>query len=198
MKPTLYLWGALAGGALVAGGWWLYERHTVPPAGRAVWPAVATYPLFDLEGQPVRVDSLKGKVVLLAFVYTRCTSVCPRLQARMRDLLLQVPPHAPLVALSISLDPERDTPQQVKPYLTSYAVPGHKWLFWRPLSQKWAFDMAETVFGIAAARLDSTDILHTDALFLIDCEGRLRGTYTSYDENLLPHTQKLLRLCGTD
>lgn len=199
MRLGLYLlWGALVGSALLAGGWWLYERRTIPPAGRAVWREVASYALFDQEGQPAQVEALQGKVVLLTFAYTRCVSVCPRLHARMREVLLQVPPEAPLVALSLSLDPERDTPAQVEAFLSSYAVPGRRWLFWRPISQKWAFDLAETVFRITAARLDSTDILHTDALFLIDCEGRLRGTYTSYDEHLLSHTRKLLHLCGTD
>jgi len=198
MKSCLYLWAAWVGSALVAGGWLFYERYTIPPAGRVIWPAVAAYPLVDLAGQPVRVEALQGKVVLLTFVYTRCASVCPRLSGRLREVLLHTPPEAPLVAVSLSLDPERDTLGQVEAYLASYSVPGRRWLFWRLPTQKWAFVLAETVFGLAAARLDSTNILHTDAIFLIDCEGRLRGSYTSYDENLLLHTQKLLRLCGTD
>ncbi len=138
-----------------------------PPAGRAVWPAVATYPLFDLEGQPVRVDSLKGKVVLLAFVYTRCTSVCRAYRPACGTSSCK----CPLTPRSW-LFPFRWTPSGIPPagqtLFDQLRRARSQVAFLAAPLQKWAFDMAETAFGIAAARLDSTDILHTDALFLID------------------------------
>lgn len=200
MKRALLLWAGMGIAGLVAGGWWWYDRESVPAPVRPepILPLMVSYPLSDLNGSPAPFSALKGKVVLLDFIYTRCPSVCPRLQSRLRKTLEALPPSDKLITLSISLDPEHDTPEYLQAYARSYMVPGHTWLFWRPASQKWAIQLAESVFGLTAAPLEGDEILHSDALLLIDCEGRLRGIYSSEDDRILIHTKKLLRLCGTE
>ncbi|RMF48506.1 MAG: SCO family protein [Bacteroidetes bacterium] len=195
MSRSLYLWSGLLVGLAGMGGWWLYEQWRLPPKGPAVWPLLATYPLYEGVGQPVSPEALRGQVVLLDFIYTRCPSVCPRLSNRIQTLLQELPAEAPVVAVSISLDPAHDTPDKLALYAASYEVAGRKWHFWRPASQAWAFQLAERVFGLTAAQLEGNDILHSDAILLIDCEGHLRGRYASSDETLRKNIQKLLRLC---
>lgn len=199
MKRVLLLIAGMGVAAAIAGGWWWYDRESLPSllSSEPVLPRLAGYPLTDMSGEPAPLSALEGKVVLLDFIYTRCPSVCPRLQSRVRQTLEKLPPTTDLVALSISLDPEHDTPEYLQAYAQSYTVPGHTWLFWRPASQKWAIQLAESVFGLTAAPLEGEEILHSDALLLIDCEGRLRGIYSSNDDRILKHTQKLLQLCGT-
>lgn len=198
MKRTLFLWAGIGGAVAIAAGWWWYDREAVPPPLREepVWPQVAAYPLFQGDSA-APLSALQGKVVLLNFIYTRCPSVCPRLQSRLQATLQAIPPTPYLVAVSISLDPEHDTPEYLQAYAQSYAVPDRVWLFWRPASQKWAIQLAEAVFGLTAAPLEGNEILHSDAILLIDCAGRVRGVYSSQDERLTKHTQKLLRLCDT-
>ncbi len=198
MRRALFLWAGIGLAAAVAAGWWWYDREAVPApiTAASVWPQLATYPLSQGEG-PAPISALQGKVVLLNFIYTRCPSVCPRLQSRVQATLQAIPPSPNLLAVSISLDPEHDTPEYLSTYAQSYAVPGHTWLFWRPASQKWAIQLAEAVFGLTAAPLEGNEILNSDAILLIDCAGRVRGLYSSQDERLTKHTQKLLRLCDT-
>ncbi|MEN2992341.1 MAG: SCO family protein [Bacteroidia bacterium] len=199
MKASLLLWGSVGGAGLLAGGWWAYQTY-IPPTPRSpqsLLPLLARYPLTDPQGHPADISALGGKVVLLNFVYTRCPSVCPRLQAQLRAVLQALPPSPCLVAVSISLDPERDTGSVWLAHQYSYAVPGHTWLFWRPASQKWAFALAKTVFGLSATALPQGEILHADAILLLDNEGRLRGSYSSTDSRLLRHVRQLLRLCDT-
>ncbi|MCX8113097.1 MAG: SCO family protein [Bacteroidia bacterium] len=195
MKRMLWLLTGMGVVGVAAGGWWWYERETVPPPLHLepIWPLVEAYPITDMTGGPP--PNLRGKVVLLNFIYTRCPSVCPRLQSQIRLVLQQIPPTPALVAVSISLDPEHDTPEYLRAYAKSYEVPGHTWLFWRPANQAWAIQLAASVFGLRAARLSETEILHSDVILLIDSEGRLRGWYASTDDRLLKHTQNLLRLC---
>lgn len=194
-----WLYGALVGAALIAGGFIWYEREHLPEpfSPEPLWPRLAAYQLVDTRGQPISLDSLRNRVVLLAFIYTRCASVCPRLSGAMREILSGVDLSRPVAALSISLDPERDTGAVLATYARAYEVPGHIWYYARPESQPYAFLLAREVFGLTAAKLPGTnEILHNDAFFLVSCRGQVYGPYSSYDfEKARKHLQKLIRLC---
>lgn len=194
-----WLYGALVGAALVAGGFIWYERERFPEpfSSEPLWLRLSAYQLVDAQGQPLSVDSLRNRVVVLAFIYTRCPSVCPRLSGVMRDMLSEVDSSKPVAALSISLDPERDTGSVLTAYARAYEVPGQVWYYARPKSQPHAFLLAREVFSLTAAKLPGTDeILHNDAFFLVSCGGQVYGPYSSYDfEKARKHLQKLIRLC---
>jgi len=194
-----WLYGALVGAALVAGGFIWYEREWLsePFSPEPLWPRLAAYRLLGGRGQPLSVDSLRNRVVLLAFIYTRCASVCPRLSGVMRDLLSEVGPSPRVTALSISLDPERDTGTVLTDYARAYQVPGQAWYYARPESQPHAFLLAREVFELTAAKLPGTDeILHNDAFFLVGCRGQIYGPYSSYDfKKARKQLQKLICLC---
>jgi Uncharacterized protein SCO1/SenC/PrrC, involved in biogenesis of respiratory and photosynthetic systems, COG1999 len=115
----------------------------------------------------------------------------------MQELLSGVEVGAPVAALSISLDPERDTGAVLTTYASAYAVAGRTWRYVRPQSQPYAFLMAREVFGITATTLPGqAEILHNDAFFLIGCEGQVYGPYASTDlEKARKHLQKLISLC---
>lgn len=187
----------LVGGLVLLG--WQYWAHQLPsPSSESLWPRLATYALYEAgSGQAVRPQALEGQVVLLAFVYTRCASVCPRLSSALRALLAQTRPEDPVTAVSISLDPERDVGPQLQAYQQAYGVPGRRWYYWRTETQAHAFLLARDLFGVMAASLPDQEIMHTDAFFLVDCQGRLFGPYNSQSVDIAKsHLQKLIRLCG--
>jgi protein SCO1/2 len=198
-RSAAWLYGVLAGAALLVGGFSWYEREHLPePASpQPLWPRLAAYPLTDEEGRPFALENLRRSVVILAFIYTRCPSVCPRLSSVMQELLSGVEVGAPVAALSISLDPERDTGAVLTTYAAAYAVAGRTWRYVRPQSQPYAFLMAREVFGVTATTLPGqAEILHNDAFFLIGCEGQVYGPYASTDlEKARKHLQKLISLC---
>jgi protein SCO1/2 len=198
---VVWIYGALGIAGLMVGAVVLYEHWHVPaPASsEPLWPRLQAYKLYDEEGALANLTPLQGRVVLLAFIYTRCPTVCPRLSASMRTLLEGLPQGVRVTALSISLDPDRDTGATLAAYAQTYQVSGHAWHYWRPESQAHAFLLARDVFGITAATLPGNgEILHNDAFFLVDCSGRLRGLYTSTALELAQHhLQKLIQLCET-
>ena len=75
--------------------------------------------LTDQDGQPVQVDQLDGKWTLLFFGYTFCPDICPATLAELRQLRGQLPEELRdrLRPVLVSVDPERDTPEQLKQYL---------------------------------------------------------------------------------
>jgi protein SCO1 len=73
----------------------------------------------DQDGQPVALDSLKDKWTLLFFGYTFCPDICPTTLAQLRQIKSELPKDAvdKLRVVLVSVDPNRDTPAQLKTYL---------------------------------------------------------------------------------
>ncbi|MDP3817052.1 SCO family protein [Pseudomonas sp.] len=91
-------------------------------AGIVLLPQSRTLPELQLtnqDGQAVAVDQLKEQWSLLFFGYTFCPDICPTTLAQLRQLQGQLPAEtrANLRMILVSVDPNRDTPEQLKKYL---------------------------------------------------------------------------------
>ncbi|SEC76998.1 protein SCO1/2 [Pseudomonas saponiphila] len=91
-------------------------------AGIILLPQSRTLPavkMLDQDGQPVVIDELKGRWSLLFFGYTFCPDICPTTLAQLRQIKSELPKEAvdKLQVILVSVDPNRDTPQQLKQYL---------------------------------------------------------------------------------
>jgi protein SCO1/2 len=89
-------------------------------------------PLLTQDGKPVKFysDILKGKLVLISFIYTSCTDICPTLMHNLVDVQEKLGDRfgKDVFFVSISVDPEDDTPEELKKYAERYeAKPG--WTF---------------------------------------------------------------------
>jgi protein SCO1 len=77
--------------------------------------------LIDQDGQPFSDHDLKGKTFLVFFGFTHCPDVCPTTLFEISEIMRTLGPEADrTAALFISVDPERDTPQAMKDYLSSF------------------------------------------------------------------------------
>jgi protein SCO1/2 len=119
----------------------------VVAAGAALWalstgrsstaelPDLATMPAFaltDQEGKPVRSADVKGKVLLVGFIYTSCEDICPMVTAQMKTLqdeLKKAGLLGPVELLSISVDPEVDTPERLAAYARQFQADTSSWRF---------------------------------------------------------------------
>jgi protein SCO1/2 len=94
-------------------------------AGIVLLPQSRTLPelsLIDQNGQTFAVDQLKDKWSLLFFGYTFCPDICPATLADLRQLRSKLPEEtrANLRVVLVSVDPQRDTPEQLKKYLNYF------------------------------------------------------------------------------
>lgn len=95
-------------------------RGTTPLANA---PAAVGGPfkLIDQNGKPITDQDLKGRPFLVFFGFTHCPEVCPTALFDISEVLNKLGPDAEKVnALFITVDPERDTPEKLKEYLTSF------------------------------------------------------------------------------
>jgi len=106
----------------------------VPKSNASRWGAdyFPNVPLVTHEGETVRFfdDLIEGKVVVINFIYTHCTDVCPVDTARLKSIqeLLGDRVGKDIFMYSISIDPDRDTPEVLAEYVKRYRV-GPGWWF---------------------------------------------------------------------
>lgn len=98
------------------------QQNALIDAGVILLPQSRPLPelsMNDQNGQPVRLNQLKGKWTLLFFGYTYCPDICPTTLAQLRQIKGELPADAleHLRVVLVSVDPDRDTPQQLKQYL---------------------------------------------------------------------------------
>ena len=124
-------------------------------------------------GDSVTLSSLRGSVVAMAFLYTRCPDVCPLTAAKFRAAQTQLGSDASRVRfIAVSVDPEGDTPAAVKAFSTAHALSEN----WRYLiGPRAALAAVWSAYGVGAfAAPTGTNVDHNDAIYVIDAKGRER------------------------
>jgi protein SCO1/2 len=99
-------------------------------------PDFAPYPapdfaLTDQDRQTVTLSSLRGKIVLLDFIFTRCPGPCPLLSLKFSQLQKQLGARLgkEVMLVSITIDPRHDTPEVLKEYARRYEANTAGWKF---------------------------------------------------------------------
>jgi len=106
----------LVGG--IGGGIWLSQRFDAPAL--SLRPAAA-FSLTDQNGQAVSDAHYRGRALLVFFGFIRCPDICPTSMSYAADLLEELGADSDrLQVVFITVDPERDTPEALKDYLTNF------------------------------------------------------------------------------
>jgi protein SCO1 len=139
--------------------------------------------LLDQDGKTRQLSEWRGHRVALTFVYTRCPlpQFCPLMNQHFRSVqatLAKTPALADVRLLTMTLDPEFDTPAVLKPYATGAGADATRWTFLTGEPAAAADFMAQ--FGIIAERNPSNaaDITHNLRTAIIDADGRLKTVHT--------------------
>jgi protein SCO1 len=143
-------------------------------------PTIGPAPAFTLTAQDERrlsLADLRGKVVVLTFIYTACADTCPLLTAKMATLQgrLGADFGARVFFVSVTVDPERDTPSVLKGYGAAHGARFDGWAFLTgtPAEIK---DVGKR-YGIFAKKTARGDVDHTFLTSVIDPRGVLRVQY---------------------
>ncbi len=95
-------------------------------AAPAILGTLPPFVLTDQRGQPFGTRELRGKVWVADFMFTSCEAACPLLSQRMADVGRRARALGPDFHLvSISVDPERDSPERLSTYAARYGA--HPW-----------------------------------------------------------------------
>ena len=148
-------------------------------AGIVLLPQSRSLPELSLtnqDGQVVAVDQLKDQWSLLFFGYTFCPDICPATLAQLRQLQGQLPPEtlAKLRIVLVTVDPHRDTPEQLKKYLEYFDAGFIGLTGEEAIIQKLANGVS-IPFIPADTSKENYTVDHSGNLVLIGPDGKQRG-----------------------
>lgn len=158
----------------------LGDPATAVASRLAIIRAAPEFELTAHTGQRVKRSDLAGKVVLVSFIFTTCNGSCPATTHRMGQILDELKKHPwastdEVRLVSITLDPERDTPEVLRNYLRLYDADERYWTF----ATGPPADVRKMIadWGMWARPAANGQLDHPSRIFLLDKRGRIREIY---------------------
>jgi protein SCO1/2 len=143
-------------------------------------PKIAPAPEFALtsqDGAAVTLEDFRGKVVAVTFIFTHCTATCPVLTPMMSFVQDRLGRDfgAKIAFVSITVDPERDTPDVLKEYAHAFGADLAGWSFLTGTPA--AIRDVTRRYGLFASKTANGDVEHTFLTSIVDPHGILRVQY---------------------
>jgi cytochrome oxidase Cu insertion factor (SCO1/SenC/PrrC family) len=165
-----------------------------PVEGLNRYGAVPEFVLLERSGKSISLTDLQGAIWIVDFIYTACRDTCPMQTAEMAKLQEQLKDDATVRLLSISVDPETDTPKVLSHYADHYKADANRWLFLTGAKEQIS-RLVEEGFRLSAAPAGDGSgppgvILHSPRFVLLDRQTQIRGYYDSRDREALKRLRK--------
>jgi protein SCO1 len=202
------LWMRMGVGLLLlAAAGLLYEIAAPFVKPLPIYMALPGVTLVDQDGRTFDLNTTRGKVVLLSPIYTHCPDICPVTTAKMKqiqDLIQSAGLSSAVQLVTFTVDPERDNPEVLKRFAGIFNADPNNWVFLTGTSDQiqilvkglglyvgrvYYIDntpMPESALSQPAAAGTFYLVNHTDRLFLIDRQGKVRalppGSRTDVEE----------------
>jgi protein SCO1/2 len=158
---------------------WLHALAARVAAGDSL-PKIGPASEFTLtrqDGKRLALKELRGKALAITFIFASCADTCPLLTAKMADIQNRLGSEfgTKVFFVSITVDPERDTPEVLKRYAEAHKANPAGWAFLTGTPAEIS-DLAKR-YGIFYKKTPRGDVDHTFLTSLIDPKGILRVQY---------------------
>ena len=168
--------------------------------------SVPAFSLVDETAQPFTEQALRGHPTIVNFAFTRCDTVCPVLSMKAQRLQSKTADRkgVAIKLLTISVDPEYDTPPRLAEYAVRFEADPTRWRFLTGPPDK----IRALVTGPLMNAMDrdgtrpsgAPNIVHSGYFLLVDSDLVIRGVYDSNDmqrlDELIHHARFLARMAG--
>ncbi len=156
-----------------------------------VYPTIDSFTMRDQDSVVISSDSLKNKIHVASFIFLSCPTICPQMNAHMKQVQEKTKDMEDVILLSYTIDPKRDTIPALKAYADKIGAKGNKWHFVYG-DQGEVMRLAEKSY-YAIAHPDSLapgGFTHSGGLLLVDKEHHIRGVYDGTSDE---ETKRLLK-----
>ena len=161
--------------------------------------AVPEFSLTDQNGQTVTNDDLRGRIWIADFIFTRCKGPCPLMTARMLEMQRALTKTPEVKLVSVTVDPEYDTPEVLKAYAEANHANPDRWKFLT--GDKEVIEKLVTEGFMQHLAEENGEPVHGTMFLIVDGNGMVRSARMLEDPELIPKiltdTGNLLREQGT-
>ncbi len=184
------VWGALAltiAGIIIAFARTRLQQAAFPDVALPLSYPVSDFTLTNQNGDAVSLKDLRGQVWVADLIFTRCAGPCPRLTAQMSQLQQALPVDPAVKLITLTTDPEYDSPAVLKRYGERFGANAGRWIFLTGAREQIARLAVDGLKLVAlekkpAERQSPEDLfIHSTLLVVVDAQGRLRVTFDSED-----------------
>jgi protein SCO1 len=174
------VWGGLVLIIAAIGGAFVWTKFAtarpLPVIGQ-----ITNFTLTNQNNEPVTLSSLRGKVWVADVIFTRCAGPCPVMTHHLAELQAALPTNEPIRLVTLTSDPEYDTPAVLKRYAARFGADSNRWDFLtgpKPEIRRLAindfkFVVVEKKHEEQSAPEDL--FIHSTWFVLVDQSGRVRG-----------------------
>jgi protein SCO1 len=173
---------------------------TPPASGLPHYSQVTSFRLTNQLGQEVSAGDLLGRVWVADIIFTRCPGPCVKMTRQLAELQAALPPDSRVTLVSLTADPEFDTPEVLRAYGDRFGAKSPRWHF---LSGRKAdvYDLAIQQLLLAVddtgpeQRTNDADLfVHSTKLVLVDPRGGVRGVFEGTEPESRPRLMEAIGL----
>jgi cytochrome oxidase Cu insertion factor (SCO1/SenC/PrrC family) len=167
----------------LAFGLWLSHAACRPVPPLLVIGPVADFTLTNQAGNVTTLADLTNRVWVADIVFTRCAGPCPRMTQQMRELQDALPPDSGAKLVTLTTDPEFDTPEVMRRFGERFGADFNRWTFLTGTKHEIGL-LAANSLKLSAQPVkpedqkDAADLfIHTTIFVIVDKQARLRGFF---------------------
>src|SRR6266568_329783 len=160
------------------------------PAPLPVISQITDFTLTNQAGHQITLADLRGKVWIADIIFTRCAGPCPRMAQQMKSLQTVLANDSNTKLITLTTDPEFDTPDVLKKYAEHYGADSNRWNFLTGTSLEIA-NLAIDGLKLTAVEIKPEErknpadlFIHSTIFVLVDKQARLRATFQTGGEDV--------------
>jgi|SRR5947209_1263777 len=189
---------------VLAFGFYFALRAAIPGFFKKRIPAIShvqPFSFINQNGQRFTEENIKGKVAIVNFFFTTCTSVCPRMNNNLKPAYEALKSTSNVLFLSFTSDPARDSAARLKHYADSMNVDTNKWVFLTGSKDslykaaRYSFKVDDPANFVSN---NTVDFLHTQFVALVNKKGDVVKIYDGLKPSELKSVDEDVRILLTE
>jgi len=166
------------------------ESRTRRPVGLPVYGLVTDFTLTNQIGRTTTLADFRGHAWVADIIFTRCPGPCLRMTRQMKELEAALPSNSSTRLVTLTTDPDFDTPSVLTKYAERFDAKSNRWTFLTGTKTEIG-NLATTGLKLAVVEKEAADrtspedlFIHSTVFVLVDKAGQLRGVYQTGGEGV--------------
>lgn len=170
---------------------YLGEREYDEKLKDTVYYSIPDFSFVDQDNKPFSTADANGKILVVNYFFATCKDVCPRMNGMLAKIYPKFQDVSSVQFMSISVDPEHDSPQVLNEYAKKFGAKSVSWKFLNGSKDM----LLKTGLGMLLPVSESDSTLdHSQQIILIDKERHIRGVYNGLTKDGIDQLEKEIKV----